>query len=308
MDMPRKDMPRKAHLPTILILLLIAVIAPLGLWILQQERPPPIGLDVMSFNIRNGNGKDGDNRWELRKDLVVEVIDRYSPDVAGLQEVFDFQLDHLLRELPQYRAVGEGRDGGRKGEHCPILYHASRFNLIECGTFWLSDTPDVPSTHWGNSYRRICTWAQLEDRHTLRPFIVYNTHFDHRSETSRRNSAQQIMDVIAKQTNKIPFAFMGDFNSLEGSPVANYLVGRKTLLASTKPNPVPLIDTWRAMHPLDIDSGTVSLFRGCRIPCKIDNIYLAKKQKVIDAEVIRFHRNGRYPSDHYPVRARVALK
>ena len=166
-------------MPIILILLLIAVSGPLGLCVLQQQELRPMELKVLCFNIRNGHGKDGDNRWELRKGLVSEVIAANHADVVGVQEAYHFQLEFLLEELPAYRSVGVGRDGGTRGEHCPILYRADRFELIDSGTFWLSDTPEVPSTHWGNRYRRICTWAHLSERKTQRSFWAYNTHFDH---------------------------------------------------------------------------------------------------------------------------------
>ncbi len=293
----------KPSLPVILILLLIAVSGPLGLWLLRQEETPAIEVQVLCFNIRNGHGKDGDNRWELRKDLVADVIAANKADVIGLQEVFRFQMDDLLEKMPTYDWVGVGRDGGSWGEHCPILYRSERFELIDTGTFWLSDTPDRPSTHWGNYHRRICTWAWLKDKQSGRALVVYNTHLDHRSETARRKGVRLIMETIAEQSPDVPVVFCGDFNADEDSEVIAYLKGK-----TSPANPIPMIDTWRVMHPNNPECGTVSRFTGSMEPMKIDSIYTTPEHEVLGAEIIRFNRDGRYPSDHYPVDARLRLK
>ena len=295
----------KSPLPVILILLLIALSGPLGLLLLQNEEPRPIELKVMCFNIRNGYGKDGENHWKHRKDFVAEVIANDAPDVAGLQEVFHFQLNYLLEQLPGYLAVGEGRDGGKRGEHCSILYRADRYELIDTDTFWLSDTPDVPSKHWGNGPTRICTWAWLKDLRTGRSFFVYNTHLDHISEPSRRKSVELIMATLAERSPEIPFVLCGDFNAGEDTPVVNYLKGTAPLDGA---NPIPLVDTWRVIHPDNPECGTVSRFTGSMEPWKIDHIFVAPDHEVLDAEILRMKRKGRDASDHYPLNARVRLR
>ena len=245
----------------------VLALASCGIW--QWIAHPGIELRVMSFNIRQGKGQDGDNRWEFRKDLVAEVIRNESPDLVGLQEVYSFQLEHLRGRLPEYGAVGAGRDGGSKGEHCPILYRQDRFELVESDTFWLSDTPATPSTSWGNNYRRICTWARLVDRQTNKAFLVYNTHLDHESAVAREKGIRLILETIASRPGRAPFLLCGDFNSGEDSPVFAYLRGDKPL---GHRNPIPLVDSWRVVHPDEPDSGTVSRFIGSREPYKIDAI------------------------------------
>ena len=122
--------------------------------------PPAQGeltLTAMSFNIRNGLANDGDNSWPNRRPLVSEVIREHDPDVVGLQEAFRFQLDHLAEDLPGYCEVGEGRGGGTKDEYSAILYRAGRFNLLDSGTFWLSDTPEVCLLYTSPSPRDLST-------------------------------------------------------------------------------------------------------------------------------------------------------
>jgi len=267
---------------------------------------PSIELQVLCFNIRNGHGRDGDNRWELRRELVAQVMRDSKADVMGLQEAYKFQLDYLLGELPQYAAVGIGRDGGDEGELSPILYLKESHELLEHGTFWLSGTPELPSADWGNSYRRICTWARLKDLKTGRAFYAYNTHFDHESQPARERSARLIMRRIAGRAHpRDPFIFCGDFNAAEDNPVLTYLKGQ---CGPDDPNPIPLVDSWRVIHPQNPDSGTVSRFEGSRERYKIDYIFVAQGTQVLDAHILRTRYDGRDPSDHYPVTAYVLLK
>ena len=120
----------------------------------------------MSFNIRYGTARDGDNAWGLRRDAVVEVIEAFGPALLGVQEALRFQLGELAAALPGYREIGVGRtDGIEAGEYAAIMVDGARLDVLEHGTFWFSDTPEVPgSTSWGNDIPRICTWAHLRDR------------------------------------------------------------------------------------------------------------------------------------------------
>jgi endonuclease/exonuclease/phosphatase family metal-dependent hydrolase len=254
-------------------------------------------IEVMSFNIRYDNAGDGDNRWERRIDLVVETIARYDPDIIGVQEALAHQLDVLLERLPQYRSIGVGRDDGkRKGEFSAILYRAERFEPIAQGTFWLSDTPDTPgSTSWGNDIPRICTWGRFRTIDSGDTTLIYNTHFDHRSQSSRERSAAAILDHIADQrtTSIEPVILMGDFNAGESNPAIT------AILASD----LDLRMAFRAVHPDDDEPGTFHGFDGRPTSAKIDHIFVTPGLFVRNAEVIRHHDEDRYPSDHFPVRA-----
>ena len=141
----------------------------------DQIIPNHLELNVMTFNIRYGTANDGENRWDNRRNMVLDVLQNHSPDVVGLQEALRFQLDQIRSALPEFAEVGVGRDDGNTaGEYAALLYRRDRFALLDSGTFWLSDTPNVPaSKHWGNSITRICTWARLIDRHTAQPFYLF---------------------------------------------------------------------------------------------------------------------------------------
>jgi endonuclease/exonuclease/phosphatase family metal-dependent hydrolase len=256
----------------------------------------------MTFNIRNGLANDGENRWELRKEFTCDVIREYSPDVLGLQEPFRFQLDVFAKNLPDYEEIGVGRDGGTKGEYSAILYRKSRFDVASSGTFWLSETPEKPSAHWGNSCLRICTWARFVDKRSSRAFYVYNTHLDHQSQRAREKGIQLIMRNIAGQTNREPFLLMGDLNSGENNPVVKYLKG---IVPLEQANPIPVVDTFRVLHPKELDVCTFNHFTGNAGEAKIDYILIPPYGLTQEAAIVRTKRDGRYPSDHYPVTAHV---
>jgi endonuclease/exonuclease/phosphatase family metal-dependent hydrolase len=263
-----------------------------------------VDIQVMTFNIRNGKAQDGENRWDLRKAFVCDVIRDDAPDVLGVQEAYRFQLDAFNERLPDYGEVGIGRDGGSEGEHSSILYLKQRFDVDESGTFWLSDTPMKPSASWGNRYRRICTWARLIDKTSARSLYVYNTHLDHQSQPARENGAQLIMKRIAERTHEDPFILMGDFNASEDNSVIAYLKGTGNLADEPR---IPLIDSWRVLHPAEKIACTSSWFTGRLDGGKIDYIFITPDTHVSEAAIVRTDRDGRYPSDHYPVTATLSL-
>jgi len=258
----------------------------------------------MTFNIRYGFANDGENRWELRKDLVTDVISQNAPDVLGVQEAMRFQLDHIHNRLPEYSEVGISRDGGSEGEYSAILYLKSRFDVDSSGTFWLSETPAEPSTHWGNQYLRICTWARFIDKESNKAFYIYNTHLDHESQQAREKGAELIMRTISERTHSNPFMLMGDLNASESNSAIKYLKGNEKLSRHT---PIPLIDSWRVVHPDETVAGTFNSFTGAENGPKIDYIFVTPETIVSDADIVKTNRDGRYPSDHYPVTAVISL-
>ena len=53
--------------------------------------------------------------------------------------------------------MGSGRDGGNNGEYCAIYYKNNKFKLEKDETFWLSETPELPSIGWDAALNRIAT-------------------------------------------------------------------------------------------------------------------------------------------------------
>lgn len=251
----------------------------------------------MTFNIRYGTARDGEDSWSSRGRLVMALLRRQAPDVIGLQEALRFQLDEIGGSLPGYAEVGVGRDDGRtRGEYAAILYRADRFQATASGTFWFSDTPEVPgSMSWGNRITRICTWARLVERASGRAFYVFNVHLDHESAPSRERSATLLVERIARRSSPDPVVVTGDFNAGESDAPVRHLAERG------------FIETFRARHPVAQDVGTFHGFRGGTTGAKIDFVFASPAWMVRAAAIDRTHQRNRYPSDHYPVTARLVL-
>jgi endonuclease/exonuclease/phosphatase family metal-dependent hydrolase len=267
-------------------------------------------LRVMSFNIRYGTANDGANRWVNRRELVFDVLREHDCDVVGLQEALRFQIDEIREALPAYGEIGVGRDDGKtQGEYSGILYRTDRLKVTDSGTFWLSDTPEVPgSITWGNACTRICTWGRFVQKDSGRAFYHFNVHLDHRSQPSREKSVVLLGRRISDREHDDPVIVTGDFNAGESNPAVRYLKGHLRMEnEDPAENPVPLVDTFRLLHPQATGVGTFNSFEGQRSGEKIDYVFTQPGVEVLQAEILRDNKDGQYPSDHFPVVARLAL-
>ncbi|MBT5187752.1 MAG: endonuclease/exonuclease/phosphatase family protein [Kordiimonadaceae bacterium] len=252
--------------------------------------------DVMSFNIRYGTAKDGDNHWKYRKGQLLQLLKDKSPAVIGLQEVLKFQLDEIMETLPEYEMIGVSREGNWQDEFSAILYNADQFSPKKTNTYWLSDTPEVPSKGWGNDIMRIVSWAELKHIASDKSFYFYNAHFDHISQESREKGAEQLLNVIKERDHDYPVVITGDFNAGEDNQAIKIL------------NRGGYTDAFRVLHPEETLVGTFNGFTGVSNQDKIDFVFIGKDIEVIKSTIDRSNINGKYPSDHYPVTATIKLK
>lgn len=260
-------------------------------------------IKVMTFNIRTRTIIDGPNHWNHRKNTVAKVIANNNADIIGIQESKSSQTQYLRSTLPGYASYAAGRSNGvRGGESCPVLYRKDRFTLMDAGTFWFSDTPSVAgSKDWGNLPPRICSWVRLSEKNTGTSLYVYNVHLDNLSQNSRKKSIQLLTKMIGTRKTNDPFIIMGDFNMEMRNPAMRYFdwIGQRVpLLAS--------LDVWQTIHP-NRKVGTRHGFRGRLSGPQIDHIRLSASLRPMDVRIDTHHRNGRYPSDHFPVVAKVQI-
>ncbi|MBQ3867230.1 MAG: hypothetical protein II789_01650 [Clostridia bacterium] len=124
-----------------------------------------------------------DDSPEARAAAFRALLDELQPDVVGMQKVsgdWNETLDTVVFNA-SYLGLGEAR--GSDGETNPIYYRADKFDKLDSGTFWLSETPDVSgSMTEGANLPRICTWVTLRDRSTGIEFTVLNTHLDNNGD------------------------------------------------------------------------------------------------------------------------------
>lgn len=254
-------------------------------------------LAVLTYNIRFDNPGDGEDAWPKRRDHVAAQLRFFAPDVFGTQEGLLRQLEYLNEQLPGYQRIGVGRDDGKDGgEFSALFFKKGRFKLLDSGTFWLSETPDVVSKGWDAALPRVCTYVRLRDKQAKKNLWVFNTHFDHVGKTARKESAELILKKIReKNTANEPVVVMGDFNAepIE-APIAVLLRELKDARALSQEAPFG-------------PEGTFNAFKFNEpVVRRIDYVFLNSSQlKVLQHAVLSDSRNCHYPSDHLPVLARL---
>jgi len=253
-------------------------------------------LQVMSFNIRYGLARDGDNAWPKRKNFVADTIRSAKPDILGTQECLHFQMQFLEKELTEFDHFGRAREVKESGERCELFWKHERFEALDKGTFMLSPTPDTHGSQgWDAALPRIATWAKLKDKASGKVVFVLNTHFDHRGTRAREESAKLIRAKADELAGELPIICMGDLNFGPG------FIGYKALSRA------PWKDTYRAIHPTPgSEEGTFSGFKGRKNGSRIDYIF-SKGLHIRAAAIDHTIRDGRNPSDHFPVTARLSF-
>jgi endonuclease/exonuclease/phosphatase family metal-dependent hydrolase len=222
-----------------------------------------------------------------------------------MQEVLAMQADFLQDKLPEYGFAGSGRDDGKRaGEYSPIMFKKSRFDLLDSGQYWLSETPEVVgSKGWDAALPRIVTWVRLKEKPSGTTILAFNTHWDHMGNVARVESGKLMRRLMEQKGGdaKEPVVVTGDFNSEETTP--QY----KTLTAGDG-NGVKLIDAYREVHPRrEADEASFHEFKGTREGMRIDWILHSPQWKATGAAIDHTQREGRYPSDHFPVTAELQL-
>lgn len=263
----------------------------------------PLEVRVLTFNLRYITLEDlGDRMWTARRDDAAAVIRDDGADFIGVQEAFRVMIDDVKARVPDLGETGVGReDGKQKGEYSAILFREKVWELKESGTFWLSDTPEVPgSATWGNQVTRICSWGKFRHRAQGNEIFVYNAHFDHQSQPAREKGAALILQRIAARGSAAPAVFMGDLNAAPEN-------GAITIL---KKGPPALTDAWLTANPTvaAAEAGTFHRFTGSRSMGRIDYIFTTPEWEVKEATILHPEKNGKFPSDHWPVRATLLLK
>ncbi len=257
-------------------------------------------LRIMSYNIRYGTAKDGENHWEKRKENVIKIISAYDPDLLGTQETLGFQKQYLKENLAGYTSLGIGReDGGQTGEMTALYYKTKRFEKLSEGHFWLSETPEIPgSKSWDSSLPRMCSWIKLQDRKSDgQPILFLNTHFEHRGPQARIESAKLIRLKLSELASGCSVIVTGDFNA------AYHSEPYQALFENTKE--LTLLDTFHIKTPKNSPGeATFSGFQsGIVEGARIDWIAVSNDWKILCANIDRAQFDGRTPSDHHPVTA-----
>ena len=284
-------------------------------------------LKVMSFNVQTENGTQVN--FDLRAELLRDLLDQLQPDSIGMQEVttgWIYRMDTFAFNN-SYAGVGEGRTTG--GEASSIYYRKDKYDLVNSGTFWLSETPDVKGSYLEASlYPRICTWAHLRDKVTGFEYIHINTHLDHLGNSKggkelRTAQVRVILEYIQSFPD-VPMVMTGDFNHAKTTSAENIYAMFKNILgissftsstgesitgnfsdARTEAADTVSPDAWASMTAY-WQEGTDS-YNPAKKP--IDYVFYTTGD--FDAMVYRnihYHRDGIYLSDHLPQYCELHVK
>ena len=280
---------------------------------------------VGSYNIRYKNDPDSinGNVWTKRCQVICDQVNFMAPDIFGAQEVLKNQLDDMLARLDGYDFIGVGRDDGKaEGEFAAIFYKTDRLRLLECGNFWLSETPDVPGLGWDAACVRICSWGRFAKQTATNDesFYFFNIHMDHVGVTARREASRLIVEKIRDIAQGAPVILTSDFNVDQNDEI--YSIFTESGL---------LKDSFLSTRLLFAENGTFNSFKSdLYTDSRIDHIFVSPATSVDSYGVltnsywlpneestdtikgndapqqINFSKyTRRLPSDHYPVFIRI---
>ena len=260
-----------------------------------ELQPTGEDITVMSCNVRCLTPLDlGKKSWFYRANLLMEDLETAAPDIIGFQEVTKWQYRYLTECLQGFDSVIEYRDRSPVSEGCPVFYRADRFELVEKGSFWLSETPEKMSKDWGAACYRICSYTILREADSGKEFVVFNTHLDHISDEARIKGIQVVLDKI-RQFGGQPAVIMGDFNAEEGS---------ETYESVTE---VFLDAAYEAGH--GTGDATYQNWGNPDAACRIDYFMLSQTGLTVkDYNVLSVNHDGIYASDHNPIVLEITLE
>jgi endonuclease/exonuclease/phosphatase family metal-dependent hydrolase len=263
------------------------------------ESPSPATLTVMSYNLKFASANPP-NAWPVRRPIMREAIRQLNPDVFGTQEGLYSQLQDLAADLPEYEWIGLGRGGGSRDEFMAVFFRKERLEPLAFDHFWLSDTPAViASNTWGTKWPRMVTWVKFRDRQTQQEFFLWNTHFDNESQPAREKSAKLLRERVAALDTALPVIVTGDFNAAGGRNEAHRILTGDGFFA----------DSWDTAGQRKGEGiGTTNGFKAIRPNgTRIDWILTRGTLTVDSIEIATHSRDGQFPSDHFPVTARLRI-
>lgn len=238
--------------------------------------------------------------WERRKAPLDAAFKAVDADVIGFQEMESFTrgndgsvnltLDYLLENNPAYAAAAIG-DWREFPSTQPILYRRDVLRMLDQGWFFFSDTPDeIYSRTFNGSYPAYASWARFEDQSGT-AFYVYNVHFEYKSASNRKLSAELVRSRIAPLIDAGETVFLiGDINGRADSQAVQILE-----------------DAGLDFAP--VEGATYHFNRGFNLFGAIEHIAMTGGATLSGAPVVlRSRFLGEWPSDHYPVFADYLLE
>jgi len=274
---------------------------------LTPDEPPgpPEAFGVLTFNVLCSFCDDTYDPWDERLGYFDDLFQRYDADLLGLQELaFSFEVDQVIELLPGYAALfHQATESLFSYPDATILYREERFEQLSRGEYWLSPTPEEPSSTGfaaGTQLPRLVQWVELRDRVSRRSIYFASTHVDNNAP-SQEKSAPLILERTAPWQGDKPVVVVGDFNSNLAHPAYAILTegdGQHPPLT----NAFDLAEAWSVEHNQSVEPSY-------DVDDRIDHVFVGAspgwqvERWAVDLYV--YGDQDRYPSDHFAMFARM---
>jgi endonuclease/exonuclease/phosphatase family metal-dependent hydrolase len=146
----------------------------------------------------------------------------------------------------------------------------------------------------------LCTYVLLKDKTSDESFYVFNTHLDHMGEEAKTKGLELIVKTMQTINNQnFPVFLIGDLNTEPNTErirwLSRMMIPCRSIATQSTEWPKPTFNGFVLDNPLAKE---------------IDYIFMSQDQhfEILDYQVIIDVRNGRYPSDHFPVMVNVKPK
>lgn len=255
-------------------------------------------LNLISTNIRFDNPSDGKFAWDFRKDFLVERLLDFKPDIIGTQEGREPQLRELEKLLKDYEIIAHHREWIKERMYPCLFLKKGQFNIQASGDIWLSETPHVAgSSSFQSAFPRLCTWIILS--HHQRPsdkIFIINTHLDHVLDFTRARQIQVLISQVEKELTTLPSIVMGDFNESPNGETRRILTNHN----------IPLVDPWKTLQKAE-HASYHQFISNNQHQQRIDWLLHTPHFEAKSIELDTSHRDGLYPSDHFPLKVQLFM-
>jgi endonuclease/exonuclease/phosphatase family metal-dependent hydrolase len=174
-----------------------------------EESSPEFELKIMTFNVLvNFSNPPGIDPWNERRSVCVDLIRESKATLVGLQEPSPLQAKFFAEQFPGMEMVHHP-----KYTDAALMYDKETFKELDRGHWWLSPTPEKPSTGFGNVLPRIVVWVKLQHRASQRELYFFDTHFDNSRPSQSKMAALCEEQMKPFEETGLPMVFVGDFNT-----------------------------------------------------------------------------------------------
>ena len=272
-------------------------------------------LDVMTFNIQDQTIAGADVYASSgRRRAAAQVVANARPDVLGTQEMLPEQAKALHDDLTaaglHYAWYGRPRVSDTAGrpedynETVAVFWNTDTLEAVDRGDVWFCP-PEEPDEQgcvdrgpgWRAGDPRMATWVRLRQKGSGAEVVAVNTHLDAEPPQARERGAERVVELVQRVAGSTPVVLTGDFNSGPDAAPHRVLVDGG------------FVDAWTAAARTGPDWGTFNR-TDPKSPApgpRIDRVYTRPGLTVVASLVDTDRPGGVFPSDHFPVVARIRL-